>query len=206
MKTYTFQVTTLSDTLLGGGSEVPGTIDNDYETDEYGFPIAGGKRIKGLFVEACSDLLSAIGSPLRVVNTADHLFGQLGDNRERVAHFGSAELPPPVRYRILQAGYRPEEIKEVYGVVRRMTAIDDDLGIQAEKSLRAFRLLRSGITLSGQLVTSGFEMNHDQLQLLAWCAQSINEAGTRRKRGMGEVRIHFPDIQPETAWLQERAA
>ena len=202
MTKFDYTLTTLSDTLLGGGDEVPGVIDEDYETDGNGFPIAGGKRVKGLFVESCSDLLGRVGANGKKLHPiARDLFGESGSQNARIVHFTTAELPEGLRGSILAAKYSPDEVRSAFGVLRGMTSIDDDLGIYEDGSLRTFRLLRSGVVLHGKILISGLSLTDVHMQLLTFCALGIDEAGIRRKRGMGNIKIDITDStgQPLTA-------
>ena len=164
MNVIPFSLTTRSETLFGGGNEIPGYIDQDFESDEFGFPIVGGKRIKGLLVEACADVMAATGSKDR--DAAKTLFGETGSRRTRVVHFGNAELASSLRSKVIYEGFRPEEIKTVYGVIRRMTAIDDETDAAADRTLRTYRMLRAGVTLQGRLIVGGFEWNLAHSELL----------------------------------------
>jgi len=202
----TLTVKLLSDTTFGRGDGVAGLVDEEVEHDSAtGLPIIRGRTLKGLLVEECANILYALRSrpDLEDFNkkTAAWLFGSGGSTLADGAHMriGRGELPhdlqQQVRYSIQTQKYGAAEILESLTTIRRQTAVDEETGVPADRSLRASRVALRGLTFRAALDFDQEPEPH-HLALLAACAASVRRAGSGRNRGRGrvEIRIEGPDF------------
>ncbi len=197
----------LSDTTIGSGEGVAGLVGIEIEHDpQTGLPFINGRRIKGLLVEECANLLYAAQNPPRLYEAARRLFGEPGStaDTEGVLKVGSAGLSPNVRqavqYALSEKQATAAEIFEAMTAIRRQTAVDDRRGAPAEGSLRSMRVIVRGVTLEADLEIEARrdEPTQDMEALLAACAQAVQRAGVGRNRGRGHVSAWI-ESQPYTA-------
>lgn len=186
----------LSDTTFGRGDGVVGLVDEEIEHDaQTGLPIVRGRTLKGLLVEACADILYALGNPEALVQDAEWLFGRSGSDLSSQAHMhiGRAELPSDlVRYvqrQIRDGKHSATAIMESLTSIRRQTAVDEArFGVPQDRSLRASRVLLRGVKLSAPLSFKQ-KPTERQLALLAACAAGVKRGGSGRNRGRGRLKL-----------------
>jgi hypothetical protein len=183
MTNLRFQVTLNSDALFSDGNEAPGRADVTFATDDFGFPQLGGRRLKGLLVEQASELLSNLNDPT-LEEIADQLFGSPGRNDSRLVHFGNASLPLSFRKNVVSAGFTPNHIAEALGVVRSMTAQDEQLGIPKEGTLRNYEMICRSVSFEGSILTVP-TLSSTEVALLDACIASVRRGGIWRSRGFG---------------------
>jgi len=205
----------LSDTTFGRGEGSAGTVDVEIEHDEKtGLPSVNGRRLKGLLVEECAELLYATGSPGNLVSIAQKLFGTTGSSadQEGILRVGKAQFPQAVRSAVLtdiqHHAVQPTEVFNALTTVRRQTAVDNASGAPKKGSLRAMRVLVHGITLEAQLelLTDDDAVQKTACALLAACAASLRRAGAGRNRGRGWVNIYLNSVKEQAYYLDRFAA
>jgi hypothetical protein len=189
------EITLLSDTTFGRGDGVVGLVDEEIEHDaQTGLPIIRGRTLKGLLVEACADILYALGNPEAWTKEAEWLFGKSGSDLSSQAHMriGRAELPSDlVRYvqHEVKKKKNAAQILESLTSIRRQTAVDEArFGVPQDRSLRSARVLMRGLTLSAPLAFDQTPTDR-QLALLAACAAGVKRGGSGRNRGRGRLHI-----------------
>jgi hypothetical protein len=190
------EITLLSDTTFGRGDGVVGLVDEEIEHDaQTGLPIIRGRTLKGLLVEACADILYALGNPEAWTKEAEWLFGKSGSDLSSQAHMriGRAELPSDlvrhVKHEIKKDKLTATQVLESLTSIRRQTAVDEGrFGVPQDRSLRSARVLMRGLTLTAPL---SFDQTptERQLALLAACAAGVKRGGSGRNRGRGRLHI-----------------
>jgi len=204
----------LSDTTFGRGEGSAGTVDVEIEHDEKtGLPSVNGRRLKGLLVEECAELLYATGSPGNLVSIAQKLFGTTGSSadQEGILRVGKAQLPKAVRDAMIDDiqhnRVTPHEVLDALTAVRRQTSVDGGSGAPKKGSLRAMRVIVRGITLEAQLelLTDDKDMQATACALLAGCAASLRRAGAGRNRGRGWVNMYLNNVKEQAHYLSRFA-
>ncbi len=192
------EIELLRDTTFGRGDGVVSLVDEEVEHDAAtGLPIIRGRTLKGLLVEACADILHALGNPDSLVERAQWLFGIGGSDLNSQAHMriGRAELPADlvrhVRYQVDQKKCTTTEILESLTAIRRQTAVDEGkYGVPQNQTLRSSRVVLRGLTFMAPL---HFDQKPEQehLALLAACAAGVKRGGSGRNRGRGKLRVRL---------------
>jgi hypothetical protein len=196
MTQYKLQIQLLSDTTFGRGDGLAGIIDQEVERDADGLPYLRGRTLKGLLCEEADNLIATISDAAiqaQWSEIADRLFGQPGStlDTQSLMHVGDACLSKTFRQAIsasIKAQHiTPAEVLNALTTVRRQTAIDEELGIAAEGSLRAFRVI-----LREQKFTANLLFDHEpefvMLALLEVSSLALRRAGSGRNRGRGHIQ------------------
>lgn len=208
MADYHLRIELESDTTFGRGDGVAGLVNQEVEHDPYGLPIIHGRTIKGLVVDACSELMYGLlpdkskdnaSTPLE--NDAHWLFGGGGSNHDSAGHvyFGTGEVAAEIRNyfhgEVKTRRLSRADVVDAFTVIRRQTAMDAT-DVPADGSLRAARAV---VRKTVFIVPIRFEStpNHDQLALLAACAAGVQRGGSGRTRGRGRLKVELvQDGQP----------
>ncbi len=194
----------LSDICLGGGKNMTGIVDTEVITDDYGIPILPGRRIKGLFREAATELLEFGMIDQKIV---DKLFGvgggegkslifqtiypeKYGEMCEFIKHMKKQEKD------LWKTYAKKEKVQEFYTAVRSQTALTEE-GVAKKNTLRNIRVAKKGITFYGEIFCP-YNMSRKEIELLQSCASLIRHIGTNRTRGMGNVRCTIEKIENVT--------
>lgn len=191
-------VTLRSEGTFGRGDGVAGLLDAETEYDEEtGLPHIRGRRLKGLLVECCADILFGLsrgeGYPPALDRAAGFLFGRPGsraEDRGRL-HVGTAAMPSDLATAIredVRAGrLAPADVLEALTTVRRQTALGDGTCAPEGGSLRSARCVLRGTALAARL---SFRETPDgtALGLLAACISALHRGGSVRNRGRGRLR------------------
>ncbi len=210
----TLYIELLSDTTFGRGEGGAGTVDVEIDHDpRTGFPFINGRRLKGLLVEECAELLYATASPESLVNAAAALFGTTGStaSSEGILRVGKARFPDSVRHAVLndiqQSGIQPSEVFNALTAIRRQTAVNHASGAPKKGSLRAMRVLVRGITLEAhlELLTEDKAQLDIACALLAACAASLRRAGAGRNRGRGQIQVYLNSASDQAFYLDRFA-
>lgn len=199
MITYWLRFELESDTTFGRGDGVPGLVDQEIATDEYGCPYLHGRTLKGLLNESCADILFALdqGEPWKTV--ADNLFGRPGSDHsvQGIMQVGHARLPQALRTAVRNAITRDQwnrnDVLHALTAVRRQTAVGAN-GVPDPHTLRAVRVILPKTPFEARLGFSRALNKHEQA-LLAACVKGLRRAGTARNRGRGRL----------SAWIEDEA-
>lgn len=201
--TLSFQLA--SDGAFGRGDGVAGFVDQEVQHDEYGCPYLGGKTVKGILVNECADILTALPSLKRNrwETAARALFGQPGSltgDSSRL-HIGNATLPRELRDAIRteidqeNLSLTRSDVLESLTTVRYQTAMDDEKGTPKEHTLRSMRVILRKTFFQADLwlqnrpehASADEPEMDDLLMLLAACVKAFRRAGTSRNRGYGRL-------------------
>lgn len=200
MPDYALRIELLSDASFGRGDGVAGLVNQEIEHDAHGLPIIHGRTVKGLIVDACSELMYGLQDD-RLIPIAAWLFGSGGSDNESTGslYFGTAEIEPNVRTYLreeVQAGrLSREDILDALTVIRRQTAMDET-DVPADGSLRAQRAVVRGTVFVVPLRFEA-EPGEGDLAVLAACAAGVQRGGSGRTRGRGRLKVElFRDDEP----------
>jgi len=196
----TLKIRLLSDTTFGRGDGVSGLVDQEIEHDPAtGLPIIRGRTLKGLLVEECANILYAAQHEAgyeRLWWAADRLFGHGGSSlqdggalRVGTAHIMPQKLREFARADIENGSLQPADILEMFTTIRRQTAVDEETGAPAEKSLRTSRVLLRAIELASAIEVNVADNDGEALPLLTACVCGLRRGGTGRNRGRGRLEV-----------------
>lgn len=199
---YQLKLILESDATFGRGEGAAGEVDVEIYHDESGFPMLGGRTLKGLLGAECADLLDGLSvadSPQydRWQASADRLFGTRGAGLqgEAIMQVGAAQLPADLRAAIRDdiAARRvtARDVLDIFTEIRRQTALDET-GAPKQETLRAMRVIVRSLTFVAPLVFVEAP-SPDDLGLLAATAKALRHVGSGRNRGLGKVSVMLCD-------------
>jgi CRISPR/Cas system CSM-associated protein Csm3 (group 7 of RAMP superfamily) len=213
MSTYILRFILERDAAFGRGDGVAGVVDSEVQNDEYGCPYLGGKSLKGLLVNECSEIWAALPENVkyRWEKSAQRLFGNPGSGLDDGASLiiDDAQLPADLRIAIIQDVQRAkmscrneaerkqieakmrEDVLDSITALRHQTSIDEN-GVAKEHTLRTIRVILRGTPFEAELRFKA-EPSEDDLALLAACIKAFRRAGTARNRGLGRLRAEILD-------------
>jgi len=210
MPEYALQITLLSDATFGRGDGVVGLVNQEVEHDSYGLPIVHGRTLKGLLVDACSEILFGLNaddtSPLG--RDAAWLFGGPGSRADDTGHvyFGSGQVEPALgdylRHESEYGALTKADVFDALTTIRRQTAMNEH-DIPSDGSLRAQRVVvRETIFIAP--IRFELEPTSTHLALLAACAAGVQRGGSGRTRGRGRVMVTLePSVPFEIIFQKE---
>ncbi len=195
------ELTTLSDTLIGSARSFGTIIDSDIVFDDIGLPYIPAKRIKGLFRNALVDLFKARG--FEALSSSEdevikELFGTIGKNEPESStifdnlYLADTELMTHwlnYFYENFNVAISKQQVMEYFTQLRSQTAIDSEMGIAKDHSLRTFRVLKKGFTFMGNIEIQ--DASDEILELLTYASMYIKRVGSMRNRGFGNVKLEL---------------
>lgn len=193
---YKLSILLKSETIIGSGNSLPGSIDNDLVYSDTGMPIIKGKTIKG-------NLRESLELMINLTNKNHHLielfFGKSGpyNYNQGIIMISDASLSDGIT-NILEKSIKrkiifPEELKEALANDRDFTQLKN--GVAMDKSLRKIRTLNSGIEFWADLDFRR-ELSDIEKSYLAGAISLLRNIGLMRNRGKGEVECRL--------WLEEK--
>ncbi len=192
------QIELLSDGTFSRGDGVAGLVDTETAYDEVtGLPLIHGRTLKGLLVEACADVLFALGSRAKQFNeSALFLFGRPGSSAADRAkmHIGHAHLPESFCNAVKDSfadnknDLTKSDVLGALTTIRRQTAVDAESGAPDDGSLRAVRVVLRETAFFAPLHFR--EKPTDQAwALLAASVAAVRRGGLNRNRGSGKLTM-----------------
>ena len=199
MTEYFLQIKLQSSLTSAAGEGRVGVVDRDIAFDDLGLPILPGRRLKGLWREAYSDVADAWTlcgkSPIPV----DYIFGASGQKpgaRDACMFVANAELQEAsslrewLKYLQYDKKLHPDDVAQHFATVRAQTAIDRSTGAPLENTLRLTRTLKANLVFRARV--RFFEPpDNALLNALSLGAAALQHMGTARTRGLGKVRCHL---------------
>ncbi|MCL4253370.1 MAG: RAMP superfamily protein [Anaerolineae bacterium] len=195
----------LSDTAFGRGDGIASHVNSEIEHDKAtGLPIIKGRTLKGLFVEACADILYGLqqcapSAHKTFDELAKGLFGTPGSRLDSMGklNFGTATLPADFIAELDKLHQPKETVLNTLTTIRHQTAVDDD-DKPKDTSLRATRVVLKGTIFHAHI--SHPDLDDDETALLWACANTVRNAGQNRTRGLGHIRITLCYDNFEPIW------
>lgn len=197
---YKFKITLLSDTTFGRGDGVAGMIDQEVEHDAYGFPYLRGRTLKGLLSEEADNLIGVLEADISSYweNIACTLFGIPGSSLQSmgIMHVGDACLPEDLRtavaWQIKNEELTNNDVLDSLTTIRRQTAINSQIGVAEEGSLRSFRVVLRQLEFQADLIFET-QPSDEILSLLAASTLALRRIGSGRNRGRGHIKCTLHD-------------
>lgn len=188
----------LSDTAFGRGDGIASHVNSEVEHDKAtGLPLIKGRTLKGLFVEACADILHGLktcnsSAYDNFENSAKSLFGKPSSGLDSTGklHFGTATLPIEFIAELSKLNQPKETILNTLTTIRHQTAVDDD-DKPRDTSLRATRVVLKGTIFHAHI--SHPKLSDNEVAFLWACANTVRNAGQNRTRGLGYISIILCD-------------
>ena len=175
-----------------------GWVDRDIAFNELGLPILPGRRLKGLWREAYSDLFDAWTSCEKSLMPVETIFGKAGSAPvpgEIGIHVGDAlinkasTVEPWLFY--LQDPKDPklfqEDVVQHYANARKQTSINRFTGSADENTFRLSRTLQSDLVFKAH-ITFEKQPNDAIIRALAISAAALQYMGLSRTRGLGHIQ------------------
>ena len=185
--------------LCAGSGEATGmTVDNDVCMDTRGFPYIPARRIKGILRDA-AETLRAYGDTSVTEDAINALFGTAKDaGRFRVSNAvfsGIDELHACVASapKELERAAAPLNVAKLFTSVRGQTKLKD--GVAVDHSLRFTRVLDRHNALhperDTELVAQVTFLDGADEALFRRCCDAVRHIGSKRNRGLGNVRVIY---------------
>jgi CRISPR-associated protein Csx10 len=210
------EVRLVTDTCFSSGAlGRAGDVDTDVEHDpETGLPTLRGRTLKGLLVEEIALALRALepGRDGTWHAAAGVLFGvpRASHEHEASLRIGDGALPGDLVLAVEAATakdalhrWSPVAVRHALTTIRRQTRVDHETGAPDAGSLRATRLLRTGLCFRHPIAFRQAPSASERA-LLAAGVVSVRRVGLHRNRGWGRVELRILDEQNQdqtTRWL-----
>ena len=192
------EITLKSDLCAASGDGFSSVIDTDVSYDKYGFPVIGGRRLKGCLKQAAEQISS---------DKIAEIFGESGKG-----YSGSLKISDAVleNYDILKQEAKfskltAEKIISLFTYTRASTAIKDDTA--KENSLRFTRVVKHYSPFDTQKelkFIAEIELDEEYKQEFSDICKALRNIGYKRNRGFGVVKCHFIHEEKKTSPLPEQ--
>lgn len=219
MKSLKLQIELVTPCIIGSGTGYGSLIDTDIVFDEVGLPLIPSKRIKGCLRDSALDLIEAFkcaGISLFDNSHINRAFGAPGQKEPAEVYFSNLAIEGyEEANRYLKELFAKENeglivnretVLSYFTEVRQQTAIEKENGVAKEHSLRTMRVLKKGLTFSGNidLVNEDSEIE----KVLFFASRNLRHIGTNRTRGFGFINCKLIDIHKnkELDYLHELEA
>ena len=192
------EITLKSDLCAASGDGFSSVIDTDVSYDKYGFPVIGGRRLKGCLKQAAEQISS---------DKIAEIFGESGKG-----YSGSLKISDAVleNYDILKQEAKfskltAEKIISLFTYTRASTAIKDDTA--KENSLRFTRVVKHYSPFDTQKelkFIAEIELDEEYKQEFSDICKALRNIGYKRNRGFGAVECRFLYEEKENIPLPEQ--
>lgn len=202
MSSYVIYLKLLSDTTFGRGDGIASVIDQEVEQDIYGFPFLRGRTLKGLLREECDNLVDVLPQEKQPSwrELLALLFGVPGSDIRSMGQMqiGDAQLPADLRQaiarQIQEKKLTAADVLNSLTTLRRQTAIDAEVGVASDNSLRTNRVILRELVFQATLdLEVSADRLEDSLALLAAGIKALRRVGSGRNRGRGHVKCWLQD-------------
>ena len=226
MTDYFLKITLQSPLSSAVGLGRVGLVDRDVVYDDLGLPILPGRRLKGLWREAYSNIYDAWRLCGKEAMSVDEIFGKPGQKSGDSGisiHIANAKLQeesflnPWLRHLqhpdpgTQEQKLYLEDVLQHFATVREQTAIDRRTGSAAENTLRLTRTLKIDLVFHAHIYfgppNQKVSPTPEFIDALAIGAAALQQMGTGRTRGIGQVscRLFGPDTTGRRCDLTEEA-
>ncbi len=194
------EITLKSDLCAASGDGFSSVIDTDVSYDKYGFPVIGGRRLKGCLKQAAK----LIGS-----GQIEQIFGERGKGSPGALKISDAVIE---NYEFLQKEAKAqkmnaEQIISLFTYTRASTAIENDTA--KKNSLRFTRAVRHYSPFAGQeelKFVAEVELNPAYAEEFSDICKALRNIGYKRNRGFGAVECCFVPEEQQAAAVPEFSA
>ena len=192
------EITLKSDLCAASGDGFSSVIDTDVSYDKYGFPVIGGRRLKGCLRQAAELIHS---------DKIAEIFGESGKG-----YSGSLKISDAVleNYDILKQEAKfskltTEKIISLFTYTRASTAIENDTA--KENSLRFTRVVKHYSPFDTQKelkFIAEIELGEEYKQEFSDICKALRNIGYKRNRGFGAVKCNFIHEEKKPSPLPEQ--
>lgn len=184
MDKYNIEIELKSETILGSGESVPGSVDLEVLYDNYGLPYLKGKTLKGRLREEAENIIRLDNKTFSKKNI-DELFGYEDKNELSKIIFFDATVSENIKNAINNSSIEKEDIFNALTDTRSFTAVGKD-GVALDTTLRQIRVIHKGLILNAK-INVVCELSEKEEILLALSVASLKHIGLMCNRGKGNV-------------------
>lgn len=184
MDKYNIEIELKSETILGSGESVPGSVDLEVLYDNYGLPYLKGKTLKGRLREEAENIIR-LDNKTFSKKDIDELFGYEDKNELSKIIFFDATVSENIKNAINNSSIEKEDIFNALTDTRSFTAIGKD-GVALDTTLRQIRVIHKGLILNAK-INVVCELSEKEEILLALSVASLKHIGLMCNRGKGNV-------------------
>lgn len=188
MDKYNIEIELKSETILGSGESVPGSVDLEVLYDDYGLPYLKGKTLKGRLREEAENI-TRLDNKTFNKKDIDELFGYEDKNEFNKIIFFDATVSENVKNAINEAinnsSIEKEDIFNALTDTRIFTSIGKD-GVALDTTLRQIRVIHKGLILNAKINIVS-DLSEKEEVLLALSVASLKHIGLMCNRGKGNV-------------------
>lgn len=185
MSNYNIEIELKSETILGSGESVPGSVDLEVLYDKYGLPYFKGKTLKGRLREEAENIVR-LDNKTFSQNDIDELFGYEDKNDFNKIIFFNATVGETIQKAVASSSIGRDEIFKALTDIRSFTSIGNG-GVAEKGTLRQMRVINKGLILNADInIVSALSSNEEIL--LALSVASLKHIGLMCNRGKGNVK------------------
>lgn len=184
MDKYNIEIELKSETILGSGESVPGSVDLEVLYDDYGLPYLKGKTLKGRLREEAENI-TRLDNKTFNKKDIDELFGYEDKNEFNKIIFFDATVSENIKNAINDSTIGKEDIFNALTDTRIFTSIGKD-GVALDNTLRQIRVINKGLILNAKINVVS-ELSEKEEILLALSVASLKHIGLMCNRGKGNV-------------------
>lgn len=179
------EITLKSDLCTASGDGFSSVIDTDVSYDRYGFPVIGGRRLKGCLKQAAE----YIDSP-----DIKEIFGETGKSFSGSLKISNAVIKnyEELKKETIISGIDCKKVISFFTYTRSSTAIENDTA--KDNSLRIIRVIKHYSPLYENEEMTFFadvEIADEYKEEFADICKALRNIGYKRNRGYGAVKCRF---------------
>lgn len=178
------EITLKSDLCAASGDGFSSVIDTGVSYDKYGFPIIGGRRLKGCLKAAAI----LIGS-----NKINEIFGISGNSKSGSLRISDAVIEnyEQLKEEAVENSLTTEKVISLFTYTRASTAIKNDTA--KDNSLRFTRVVKHYSPLDGNELKfyADVDISEEYREEFADICSGLRNIGYKRNRGFGAVECRF---------------
>lgn len=194
------EIELLSESILGSGESVPGSVDLEVLHDECGLPYFKGKTLKGRLREETENILRLSDGYFKD-DDINNLFGYEEKNKSNKITFSDCIVSENIKNIIKNEINKKDSLISELDIfdslteIRTFTAIGKN-GVAKDSSLRQLRTINKGLILECTINIIS-ELTHNEKMLLALATASLKHIGLMCSRGKGNVRCKLYEDKTE---------
>lgn len=191
------EITLKSDLCTASGDGFSSVIDTDVSYDRYGFPVIGGRRLKGCLKQVAE----YIDSPY-----IKEIFGETGKSFSGSLKISNAVIKDYERLKkeAVISGIDCKKVISFFTYTRSSTAIENDTA--KDNSLRITRVIKHYSPLYENEEMTFFadvEIADEYKEEFADICKALRNIGYKRNRGYGAVKCRFIEDTERKSFVQK---
>lgn len=191
------EITLKSDLCTASGDGFSSVIDTDVSYDRYGFPVIGGRRLKGCLKQVAE----YIDSPY-----IKEIFGEKGKSFSGSLKISDAVIKDyeKLKKEAVISGIDCKKVISFFTYTRSSTAIENDTA--KDNSLRITRVIKHYSPLYENEELTFFadvEIDDKYKQEFKDICKALRNIGYKRNRGYGAVKCRFTEDKDKKIYTEE---